>query len=110
MALPTGLCDWNIHPKLCWCTRHLWEAIWISVEGRESAGTAEGDSDKWPQVSAASPAVMGLVGFPAEPHSQQFILSSLKHYLFTVDPPPVWRALPGSWLVEVSFFTSCIVI
>lgn len=41
----------------------------MAVEGRESADVAEGDSDKWPQVSAASPAMMGLVGFPAESHT-----------------------------------------
>lgn len=49
-----------------------------AVEGRESADVAEGDSDNWPQVSAASQAVMELVGFSAESHTLSNFLSVLQ--------------------------------
>lgn len=49
----------------------------LAVEGRESAGVADGDSEKWPQVSAASSAVMELVGLSAESHTHSNLSSVL---------------------------------
>lgn len=49
----------------------------LAVEGSGSAGVAEGNSDKWHQVFAASPAVLELVGFPAESHTHSNFSSVL---------------------------------
>lgn len=100
-------CDWNIHPKLGWCTRHLWEAVWVPGCGREWI-SRRGWREQW-QMASGLCCITSSAGTCRvscrEPHSQQFLLSSLKKYPFVVDPPLAWRARLGSWLVQVSFLS-----